>query len=879
MTSVQLSVGMAVVLLAASCVAQTCPPASTYAVPSPSGGDDRATIQGLITCAINATTPIIIQFPSGQVYPIGTSGGLPTSTLYGSPNKSHLIIAENNYSQFYPAAPYNSNLITIDGNNSTLRFAERKAIGLEVSRCSDLHLKNMVLEYETLPYTQGRIVGIANGGLQVTIQIDPGYPNPVADAYFGGANVGIHMLLYEAAGAEIKKDSEFVWVNNQPATSWVTSVTSATGCSSGCQVGSACIAINFPNASTMAYSGPPTCGDRVALTAFYPPGATDSIAGCVQCPLSTRIHLENVTIRSSPAQGIAFRFCSQVIVESCTIAPEPAIAGRLLSTNADGIFSQDGLTTIGTTSTPFTGESIIVRDCAVERTGDDAIALWGSWGTVCGWNGSSGVLEVSGAGALSLCVGSSNSQVEIFDPTTLTSKGYANVQSLIGGSNCGGTGVGSYATLSAPPANGEVATAPASGDYFATWCALQDNFCVENNTIANIRARGIALSVSHGVIRNNDICSTSLPGIMITPDFHFGHSSFSRNVDVINNRVFYTNASRRQDSTMTSEFGAISAFVEHAGPTWPSGKSHHNIWIHGNTVGYTGLSGIFVSNSKDVSLDSNLVTNTYQGGFTSSVGSAVGIASAVNEALHVQDSANIAVDPVGISLIEWFSSGASGLPQAPMIPTSSSSGVNNTGSISAPATVLRVSHFGFSTWEGFFDVPPFPATYPTYSSASQTWSVTNDGFTLSLTDWYLIQAEMAERVPARMSSLTLNLPANSPVSADLFTRGQMLGTAASQSSIVIAAITNPVAVSIVISQTTTDTMSLSIDYRATGTSTWSSFGATTGVGHYPAFSVQLMTLSAGGVLPAGTYDLRIVATFNTAIPRVILLDDVSVIST
>ena len=66
------------------------------------------------------------------------------------------------------------NDMTIDGSGSTFWF-EDEAWGFHITNCSNLTMKNIIMDWDPLPYTQGTITGVNPKDKTLDVDISPGY--------------------------------------------------------------------------------------------------------------------------------------------------------------------------------------------------------------------------------------------------------------------------------------------------------------------------------------------------------------------------------------------------------------------------------------------------------------------------------------------------------------------------------------------------------------------------------------------------------------------------------------------------------------------------------------------------------------------------------
>ena len=272
---------------------------------------------------------------------------------------------------------------------------------------------------------------------------------------------------------------------------------------------------------------------------------------------------------------------------------------------------------------------------------------------------------------------------------------------------------------------------------------------------------------------------------------------------------------------------------------------------------FSGLDGVFVSNSNYITIGDVansafppnctaafpvgswwLHTNLQPPSATSLIGVAQGI-TGYPAVIHGQNITNASLS--GTNIVEVR-------PGLPAFNSSAFSGSVN-GTIAA---------FGFSPFEGTRDVgwsliPPFVPTLGGSTPYVATESC--NGSTVALTNWTLAQLEQWENPPAPLSGV---LWGNSTV-ADILSRGQMIITNVPGATAEIRGIVNPLGLAVTYSvDAALSGWSLSVDFRASGSGTWTMIGVISAVINdtLPSFNVQTL----GWTPIPGTYDLRF--TYN-----------------
>lgn len=67
--------------------------------------------------------------------------------------------------------------LTIEGNNSTLIFTDPGLGGMQFTLGSDITVRNLTLDYDPVPFTQGTITEFSRDSRTVTLELDSGFPS------------------------------------------------------------------------------------------------------------------------------------------------------------------------------------------------------------------------------------------------------------------------------------------------------------------------------------------------------------------------------------------------------------------------------------------------------------------------------------------------------------------------------------------------------------------------------------------------------------------------------------------------------------------------------------------------------------------------------
>lgn len=227
-------------------------------------------------------------------------------------------------------------LVGTDLNSALLRFEE----------CTDVTVTGLTLDYDPLPFTQGRLTKVDHAARTAEFEISQGYP-PLDEVYLEEKNVH----LFEKDRQRWKPDVPDYYPKK--------------------------IERLTPTAGRLVFSAQAAGvkelkeGDRLVLNVRRKQGVSVE-AGCAG------LTLRDVTIHAAPGIGILVRFAEEAgTFENVRITPGPkppgAVEERLFSTSADGF------------NAAYVRKGPVLKNCDFSFMGDDAVNLHGVMLPVVKW--------------------------------------------------------------------------------------------------------------------------------------------------------------------------------------------------------------------------------------------------------------------------------------------------------------------------------------------------------------------------------------------------------------------------------------------------------------------------------------------------------------
>ena len=227
------------------------------------------------------------------------------------------------------------NDFSLDGNGIKLIFTGNTR-AITITNSKNIILKNLTIDYDPLPYTQGKVLSVSGESHEVLIQLHRGYPDLFRRKH-------LNLQVYDSKSRNLKYNGGDLFDGH---------VVSKKG----------------KDTYLMKFGRQPAdilaAGDLVALdwrmsTCIY----LESVDGAI---------LENLNILASPFSGIMGRFVSgkhilrHIVIRRGKTLPEGADEPRLVSTAGDAI--NYGYCELGPT----------IEDCDISFQGDDAVNIHGA---------------------------------------------------------------------------------------------------------------------------------------------------------------------------------------------------------------------------------------------------------------------------------------------------------------------------------------------------------------------------------------------------------------------------------------------------------------------------------------------------------------------
>ena len=224
---------------------------------------------------------------------------------------------------------------------------------LTVDRCSGVTVRGLTIDYDPLPFTQGRITAVAPDHRWVEFELIDGYPDRQLER---------RIEVYDPATAVLKTETEYGWLPFEPLGGRRYRVSRGAG-------------YRFNPAKPHE-----AVGDVLVTNNAYAPGGSQPHA--VQSTGCRNLRLEDVTLYASNCFGFLEYGCDGTTYLRCRLdrrspADDPVARGvmRMRSTDADAYHSVDAVR----------GPAIV--NCVAKYQGDDCVNIHGSYQMVMAVDG------------------------------------------------------------------------------------------------------------------------------------------------------------------------------------------------------------------------------------------------------------------------------------------------------------------------------------------------------------------------------------------------------------------------------------------------------------------------------------------------------------
>jgi len=451
--------------------------------------------------------------------------------------------------------------ITIDGNGATFQFSDPTLAGIALIDSTDITIRNLTLDYDPVPLTQGVIRAIDRDGRTITLEIDKGYPSLDHEMFEVSPNVwaSVHTKDGEFVRGIRRKgdpDKHFQSIEKIDDRRFILTLN------------------NFSNMLGLQENRKLVIVTREhhSVLRFY------KVDG---------LHLENITVNASRGAVFSIQLCENPLVRNCTIAP-PGNSNRLIGANADGVRF------INCIAKP------IVENCRFEYLEDDGIVVQHTLAPVTEFFNEHTIR----VGSVHPVVAKVGDVFGVMSPDGTRKEDLPPVADIRIRQRSGDedTRAKPERLIFDEPVIDKVS----KGDLIGNLSTASHDFQIRNNTLRNHRASLIRVSASNGVVEDNTIEGSHQSAVELISEGTlqpFAPKSWVSNVTIRDNTI------SRPGLNYFAGKQPAGIRVAHTSPPSVSGNGRPNrhITISNNSIQNGARQGILCQDVMDVRLMGNSI--------------------------------------------------------------------------------------------------------------------------------------------------------------------------------------------------------------------------------------------------------------------------------
>lgn len=457
--------------------------------------------------------------------------------------------------------------VTIEGNGATFVFTEPLRAGLRFQFGGDVTVRNLTLDYDPVPFTQGETVDLSDDRRQITLRLDDGYPSLEHEMFSHADRVWASAHKPNGDFVEgVRKESSFdkFFSEITPVGDRRFELTLRDGISpNGLEVGGRLTVV---------------ARNQGTLLAFYK---------------MDRPTVENVTAHASGGAVFSAYVCSDPVFRDTTIVPPPD-SDRQIASDADGIAVVNCLS------------SATIEGCRHEKLLDDSIVVQHTF---------TSVTEIHDERTISVedvhpfVIGPEDT-LEALSRSGVRKGSLPAIEDFKARYDTPGDRVKPSTITFAEPITDVLSV----GDYIGNRATGSQNFTVRDNELRD--HRGILVRI---VARNGTIADNVLDGASRNPielecdnDRHFSPKGWVSDVTVENNQI------RRAGMVYFAgeHPAAIRLHLLTRREVPDEGRPHRNITIRENDIETTAGVGINIEDGEGVRVVGNRIANVNQLGYS-----------------------------------------------------------------------------------------------------------------------------------------------------------------------------------------------------------------------------------------------------------------------
>lgn len=446
-------------------------------------------------------------------------------------------------------------IIQGQGEDTELVVTNPKASVIHLMNCENVVIKSLAIDYNPLPFTQGRIVGVNAEEGTFDLDIEKGFSVLDEPWFVEKINYG---MIFDPSKPLLK--------TNAPDHIFIDSWQNIKGRS-------------YRLKSTPGYKSKVAymdAGDRFVYLARL------AVLGCIHFSHCKDSGLENVQMYAGNSGAVVTVSSDKLFFKKFEVIRRPN-TNRLLSSDADGIHCSQSR--IGP----------LIEDCVFENIGDDSLNIYAPVNRI---------IEISNSDELILSkhgLLQQGDQLQIYNSSegiVLAERTVKTVEEL--------PDQRYRVKLNRPAVEVYAGTGSLSADAVFNLSASGRGYIIRNNRMIGQRRHGIMVRGGEGIIENNYIRDVGGLGIVLANDPDWPEGPIPGNIIIRNNTLIH--AGNTSGYAHRKDSGAIQLINMRAGYELGKGRDVKNIVIEGNRIIDPVTAAIFVGGARDIKILNNEVT-------------------------------------------------------------------------------------------------------------------------------------------------------------------------------------------------------------------------------------------------------------------------------
>lgn len=466
--------------------------------------------------------------------------------------------------------PHNLRDVTIDGNGATIMFTDPSRGGFNFLGGAGITIRNLTLDYDPLPFSQGTIVDLSADKRRIIVEIDEGYPTLTHEMF----EVAQHASATIHTG-----DGEYISGIHQRGDPFKRFADSR-------HLGGRRYELLLSD-----QPGQNTHGLKVGRKLARAARGGAGIAHCIWYLNVDQPVLENLTIRTTPGMAVNTDLCMAPQIRNVTVAPPPD-SNRLIGSVADGIH----------VSNADSGPTI--SGCHLEKVGDDGIVVNTDMTAVTRVLDDRTIALDRGGGMfveqedILEGVATNGTRIDPLPPVTDIEFRQHNHASYV-------PSWPARLTFEEP-----IARRLKAGHYLSNRATIGRGFAVQNNVVRDCIGNSVRLAAGHGVVERNELDGNALHGIWFRCDTsgNTAPTRWSNDVEIRENRII------RSGLALFAASNTAGIHTVHKTPNGVAsvGRPHRRLSIDENEIANSAYLGVDLWHARGLEIRKNRLSDLNQ---------------------------------------------------------------------------------------------------------------------------------------------------------------------------------------------------------------------------------------------------------------------------